>query len=116
MTDARPSEARAHEFEEVVPSGHSPSESLTIEDLDSVRLYLTADLGRSQMSVREVLDLKQGSIVQLDKLAGEMTDIFVNDVPLARADVVVIADGLHLRIAEVVGAVDIEPAGDDNVL
>ena len=116
MTDARPSEARAHEFEEVVPSGHAPEESLTIEDLDNVRMYLTADLGSSRMSVRDVLDLKQGSIVQLDKLAGEMTDILVNDLPLARADVVVIADGLHIRIAEVIGAVSAEPAGDNNAL
>ena len=116
MTDTRASEARAHEFDEVEPSGHAPSENLAIEDLDSVSMHVTADLGRSEMSVRDVLDLKPGSIVQLDKLAGEMTDIYVNEVSLARAEVVVIADGLHIRIAEVIGSVDLEPERGDHVL
>ena len=55
------------------------------------------------MLVREVLELKRGSIVQLDKLAGEMTDIYVNGLHLARGEVVVIADVLHVRIGEIVG-------------
>lgn len=116
MTDTRASEARAHDFDEVEPSGHAPSESLAIEDLDCVHMQMSADLGRTEMSVRDVLDLKPGSIVQLDKLAGEMTDVYVNGVPLARAEVVVIADGLHIRIAEVVGAIDVDSGGGDDVL
>ncbi|HOV73339.1 MAG TPA: FliM/FliN family flagellar motor switch protein [Candidatus Hydrogenedentes bacterium] len=79
-----------------------------IEDLKKVRLVLTIDLGQTTLAVRDVLELKQGSVVPLNKLAGEMTDIFVNGIPLAKGEIVVIADGIHVRIAEIIGATPVE--------
>ncbi|MBM3290634.1 MAG: flagellar motor switch protein FliN, partial [Candidatus Hydrogenedentes bacterium] len=60
-------------------------------------------LGACTMLVRDVLALQRGSVVQLSKLAGEMTDIYLNGLPLARGEVVVIGDTLHVRIGEIVG-------------
>jgi len=65
------------------------------------------------MLVREVLDLKQGSIVPLDKLAGEMTDIYVNGIPLAKGEVVVIGDSLHVRVGEILGVAASEKEAED---
>lgn len=101
MTDSRT--ARDHTFEEIVPRTGLPQRRLLVDDLKSVRLQITADLGSCRMLVREVLDLKRGSVVQLNKLAGEMTDIYINGLPLARGEVVVIGDSLHVRVGELVG-------------
>ena len=92
-----------HEFREVTPGNVTGAERLSIEELKQVTMTITAHLGSCSMTVREVLGLRRGAIVPLDKVAGEMTDIYVNDLPLARGEVVVIADELHVRIGEVVG-------------
>ncbi len=92
------------EFAEVNPALGVAPDNLAIEDLAAVRLSLTASLGKASMLVREILDLKPGAVVQLDKLAGEMTDIYVNGLALARGEVVVIGDSLHIRIGEIIGA------------
>ena len=102
-----------HEFEEVVQNKIVPFEKLGIEDLKNVRVTITADLGQCGMLVREVLELKQGSVVALDKLAGEMTDIYANGILLARGEVVVIADSLHVRIGEIHGAAAQDKEQDD---
>ncbi len=90
-------------FDEI-RGGIRTGEHLTIEDLKDVRLSITADLGKCRMSIREILDLKRGSVIQLDKLAGEMSDVCVNGIPLARGEVIVIADALNIRIGEIIGA------------
>jgi len=108
MSEARPQETRPHEFEEVALTDALPQDHLAFEDLKDVRLSITADLGTTSMMVRELLELKQGSVVPLAKPAGEMSDVFVNDVPLAKGEVVVIGDSLHVRIAEVFGATEAE--------
>lgn len=104
-----------HQFGEVDAGGMVPEEHLFYDDLRNVHLTITADLGFAPMLVRDVLELKQGSVIPLNKLAGEMTDICVNGVPLARGEVVVIADGIHIRIGEILGAitVDKESTEDD---
>lgn len=83
-----------------------PQQHLNIEDLGQVCLQIAADLGQSLMFVRDILELKRGSIIQLDKLAGEMSDIYINGLPLARGEVVVIGDTLHVRIGEIIGTED----------
>jgi len=79
---------------------------LALDDVMEVRMRVTADLGQSSMKVREIMGLHAGSIVALDKVAGEMTDIRVNGLAIARGEVVVISDILHVRISEIVGGVD----------
>jgi flagellar motor switch protein FliN/FliY len=72
-----------------------------LKDIYGVKLEMSADLGRCTMLVREVLELKRGSVLPLDKLAGEMTDIHINGIPFGRGEVVVLADTLHVRISEI---------------
>jgi flagellar motor switch protein FliN/FliY len=97
-------DAREHRFNEVRRAERAPTQHLDIEDLKTVRLFLTVDLGHTSMLVREVLELQQGSVVRLNKVAGETTDIEVGGEYFARGEVVVIGDALHVRISEIVGA------------
>jgi flagellar motor switch protein FliN/FliY len=105
VDDPNSTEAAEHQFEEVVESGGTPATRLDFTDLGAVPLAVSADLGRNTMRIREILELREGSIVPLDKLAGEMTDVYVNGLLLARGEVVPIGDNLHVRIHEVIGAV-----------
>ena len=105
MNESRASQTHEHEFDEVVQTDMPPSDRLGFDDLKNVRLVITADLGEVKISVRDILELREGSVIQLDKLAGEMTDIQVNGIPLAKGEVVVIADSLHVRVSEIIGAV-----------
>ena len=94
--------AADHTFE-AIEQAELSADRLNLEDLNEVRLSITADLGRCSMYVRDILELKRGAVVTLDKLAGEMTDIYINDLALAKGEVVVIGDALHVRIGEIVG-------------
>lgn len=104
--DADARQAHDHEFREVSPLAAAGSEHVSLDDLRQVKMTITAHLGSCSMTVREVLGLRRGSVVPLDKMAGEMTDIYVNGLPLAHGEVVVIADELHVRIGEIVGQED----------
>ncbi|MCP4639233.1 MAG: hypothetical protein GY851_02300 [bacterium] len=101
--DAPDEDAEVHQFQEVREDVPPSREHLDLGDLKNVDVSVSADLGRCKMLVRDVLDLQEGSVIQLDKLAGEMTDIYVNDLPLAKGEVVVIGDTLHVRVGEIIG-------------
>ena len=64
-------------------------------------LKVTVELGRTHKSIKEVLELTNGSIVELDKLAGEPVDIQVNGKFLAKGEVVVIDENFGVRITEI---------------
>ncbi|HMN99429.1 MAG TPA: flagellar motor switch phosphatase FliY [Miltoncostaeaceae bacterium] len=66
-----------------------------------VPLQVTVELGRTQLRIRNVLELVPGSIIELDKLAGEPVDVLVNGKPIARGEVVVIDEEFGVRITDV---------------
>jgi flagellar motor switch protein FliN/FliY len=66
-----------------------------------VPLQVTVELGRTQLKIRNVLELVPGSIIELDKLAGEPVDVLVNGKPIARGEVVVIDEEFGVRITDV---------------
>lgn len=103
MADDQSQGAHDHEFVEVDRPEGRPAHHLELDDLKGVRLDISAELGARKMLVREVLELKRGAIVPLDKVAGEPADIFLNGVPLAKGEIVVIGDTLHVRIIEIIG-------------
>ena len=67
-----------------------------------VPLIVTVVLGRSRKSIKEVLDLGKGSVIVLDRMAGEMVDVLVNGKLFARGEVVVIDDNYGVRITELI--------------
>lgn len=98
--------AEDHEFGEELVSAAPVQERLSVEDLEEVKLEISADLGQCAIRVRDVLALQRGSVLALNKLAGEMADIYINGVPFGRGEVVVMVDSLHVRVAEIIGAME----------
>lgn len=72
-----------------------------IDLLQDVPLPVTVELGRTTMLVREILGLGPGSIIELDRAAGEMVDVMVNGKLIARGEVVVIDENFGVRITEI---------------
>jgi flagellar motor switch protein FliN/FliY len=76
-----------------------------IELLNDVDLNVKVELGRTEMLVEDVLQLCEGSVVELDKLAGDPVDVYVNQRLVARGEVLVLNDNFCIRISEVIAAV-----------
>jgi flagellar motor switch protein FliN len=81
-----------------------------LERLHDVPVELAVEIGRTRMTIRETLALGPGSIVTLNRLAGEPVDLLVNGKPIARGEVVVIDEEFGLRVTEVVGGETTAPA------
>ncbi len=73
-----------------------------IELLSDVNLNVKIELGRTRMLVEDVLRLSEGAVVELDKLAGDPVDVYVNDRPVARGEVLVLNDNFCVRINEII--------------
>jgi len=77
----------------------------SIELLRDVELNVKIELGRARMLVEDVLKLSEGSVVELDKLAGDPVDVFVNDRLIARGEVLVLNENFCVRVNEIVAGV-----------
>ena len=75
-----------------------------IDLLMDVSLRVSVELGRTRMQLAQILELQHGSVVELDRLAGDAVDIFVNDCMVARGEVVIVDDKFGVRITEMISA------------
>lgn len=73
----------------------------TIDLLSDVSLSVKIELGRTSMFLEDVLKLGEGAVVELDKLAGDPVDIYVNNRPVARGEVLVMNDNFCVRVHEI---------------
>jgi flagellar motor switch protein FliN/FliY len=90
------------ELEQLLPFDGDPESDTDIGLLLEVPLSISVELGRTSLTIRELLALGQGSILQLDRHAGEPVDVLVNGKRLARGEVVVIDEDFGIRVTEVV--------------
>ncbi|QGH63186.1 flagellar motor switch protein FliN [Serratia proteamaculans] len=77
----------------------------SLQDIDlilDIPVKLTVELGRTKMTIKELLRLSQGSVVALDGLAGEPLDIMINGYLIAQGEVVVVADKFGVRITDII--------------
>lgn len=81
-------------------------ESNNLNMLLDIPLQVTVELGRTKRSVKEILEMSSGSIIELDKLAGEPVDILVNNRHIAKGEVVVIDENFGVRITDILSQVD----------
>jgi len=77
--------------------------------LSDVPIDLTVEIGRTRLTVGETLELRQGSILTLNRMAGEPVDLLVNGTPIARGEVVVIDEQFGVRITDVIGSAHTAP-------
>lgn len=71
-----------------------------------IPLEVTVELGRTRLLIRDIMDLSAGSIIELDKIAGEPVDLFANGMLVARGEVIVIDDNFGVRVTEIITASD----------
>jgi flagellar motor switch protein FliN/FliY len=92
-------------------SGATPSsEAASLDLMRDVQLDMKIELGRTHMYLEDVLRLRKGSVVALDKLAGDPVDIYVNGRLIARGEVLVLNDNFCVRVAELIAGENIDAA------
>ena len=75
-----------------------------INMLLDVNVPMEVQLGQTRMTIRELLELKKGSIVRLDRMAGEPVDVFIGKKLMAKGEVTVVDDRLSIRVGQLYGA------------
>ncbi|HBT47769.1 MAG TPA: flagellar motor switch protein FliN [Peptococcaceae bacterium] len=78
-----------------------PGKGSSIDKLLDIPLKLSVELGRAKMRVREILELEEGSVIVLNRAAGDRVDILVNGRPMGKGEVVVINDAFGVRLGSV---------------
>ena len=81
---------------EDTPPNRSIKKNLDI--LQDISMHISVELGRTKSSIREVMELEEGSVVELDKIAGEQVEIYVNEKLVAKGEVIVIEEKFEVRI------------------
>jgi len=94
---------RPAQFTPLPPSGGQPQRSpeADLGILLDVPVRITVELGRSEMVVRDVLELGPGSVIELDRTAGEVLDVLVNGVAIAQGEVVVVGEQFGIRVLRI---------------
>jgi flagellar motor switch protein FliN/FliY len=88
----------------VVPDAGAGAQDGDLARLHAVPVELAVEIGRTRMTIGDTLGLGPGSIITLNRMAGEPVDLLVNGRPIARGEVVVIDEEFGLRVTEVVGS------------
>lgn len=94
--------ALRHQASEALSRSMRGKEATNIDLLMDVALKVTVELGRTQMMLRQVLELQHGSVVELDRLAGDPVDIYINERLIARGEVVVVDDKFGVKITDLI--------------
>ncbi len=82
--------------------GHDPSQDRNLKLILDIPLKVTVELGRTKMLVSELLNLTQGSVIELSKLAGEPMEVLVNDKLIARGEAVVVNEKFGVRLTDII--------------
>lgn len=85
-----------------IANAAKPAADMGLDFILDIPLTLTVELGRSRMLISELLQLGQGSVIELSKLAGEPMDIYINQRLIARGEVVVINEKFGIRLTDIV--------------
>jgi flagellar motor switch protein FliN/FliY len=89
-------------FEQFSPAGTKPTGVNDIDLILDIPVQLTVELGRTKIAIKNLLQLAQGSVVELDGLAGEPMDVFVNGCLIAQGEVVVVNDKFGIRLTDII--------------
>ena len=93
-------------FSRMMATGPESTLPRGIELILDIPLDVTVELGRVRMLIKDVLELTSGSIIELDRVAGEPVDLLVNGRLIAKGEVVVIEDNFGIRITEIISPAD----------
>lgn len=83
-----------------------PKAAHTLDFILDVTLQVTVEVGRARMTIQDLLQLGQGSVVELEKLAGEPLDIFINGKQVARGEAVIVNEKFGVRLTDIISPED----------
>lgn len=98
---AQPEVQKAQIFQALAPDGGQPAAN-NLDLILDIPVHLTVELGRTKIAIRNLLQLAQGSVVELDGLAGEPMDVLVNGCLIAQGEVVVVNDKFGIRLTDII--------------
>ncbi|RKZ89666.1 MAG: flagellar motor switch protein FliN [Gammaproteobacteria bacterium] len=84
----------------------SPNNDMNLDMVMDIPVTISMEIGRTKINIRNLLQLSQGSVVELDRLAGEPMDVLVNDTLIAHGEVVVVNDKFGIRLTDVISAAE----------
>jgi flagellar motor switch protein FliN/FliY len=87
-------------------SGNTTIEDASLEVILDIPVTVSMEVGKSKISIRNLLKLNQGSVVELDRLAGEPLDVLVNGTLIAHGEVVVVNEKYGIRLTDVISAAE----------
>ena len=82
------------------PAIKETAESLRM--LENIEVKLTVEVGRTELTIRDLLRLSEGSVIELDRLAGDPLDVLVNGTAIAKGEVVVVGERFGIRVGEII--------------
>tara|TARA_R110001583_G_scaffold2296_1_gene16916 strand:+ start:1156 stop:1572 length:417 start_codon:yes stop_codon:yes gene_type:complete len=102
------SQAEAVELEELTEdvSPISGEEKRKLDTILDIPVTISMEVGRSNISIRNLLQLNQGSVVELDRVAGEALDVLINGTLIAHGEVVVVNDKFGIRLTDVISQIE----------
>jgi flagellar motor switch protein FliN/FliY len=98
---AQPVVQKAQIFQSLTPDAGQPAAN-NLDLILDIPVHLTVELGRTKIAIRNLLQLAQGSVVELDGLAGEPMDVLVNGCLIAQGEVVVVNDKFGIRLTDII--------------
>ncbi len=96
------------QFSPIVEERSDQRNDYHLEQITDVSLELVVELGRVEKNVREILEFKPGTIMKINKLAGEHADVLINNTPIAEAEVVVVDENFAIRITDIISKREME--------
>ena len=90
---------------EAVPAGKAEGD-IKMDSILDVPVTISMEIGRTRINIRNLLQLNQGSVVELDRLAGEPMDVLINGTLIAQGEVVVVNDKFGIRLTDIVSPAD----------
>jgi flagellar motor switch protein FliN/FliY len=82
------------------PATRPQAENLRL--LENIGVSLTVEVGRTEMTIRDLLRLSEGSVIELNRMAGDPLDVLVNGTPIAKGEVVLVGDRFGIRFGQII--------------
>jgi flagellar motor switch protein FliN/FliY len=94
------------QFDELQKDGKANGDEVNLNVILDIPITLSVEIGRTRQTIRNLLQLNQGSVVELDRLAGEPMDVLVNGTLIAHGEVVVVNEKFGIRLTDVISAAE----------
>lgn len=100
---------KLNELADEIQAGDKALNKMKVQNLDfilDIPLKVAVELGRAKVVIRDLLQIAQGSVIELDKLAGEPLEVYVNGKMIARGEVVTVGEKFGIRLTDIVSPVE----------